>query len=158
MLLYSDPVVAYWTGPGADGPAQPRPGWLAIVEWAAVFILVGLSLFWAANDYSAAVGRSRAREFVAELPLYPSAVVYSERSLALHAPGVREVRCRDPEAAYRFRYDGLKLVLQSGNQYLFLPQAWAPADGVAILMPRNDTVRLEFRPASAVATGQDAAC
>ena len=146
------------TSLGRDGAARPQAGWLAIIEWGAVFILVGLSLFWAANDYSAAVGRSRARQFVAELPLYPSAVIYSERSLNLHAPGVRETRCQDREAAYRFRYDGLKLVLQSGNQYLFLPQAWNPTNGVAILMPRNDTVRLEFLPVSAAATSQRSAC
>ena len=66
---------------------------------------------------------------MAELPIYPSAVIYSERSLNLRAPGVREVRCQDQEAAYRFRYDGLKLVLQSGDQYLFLPEAWTPRDG-----------------------------
>ena len=144
--------------PGTDDAARPRAGWLAVIEWAGVFVLVGLSLFWAANDYSAAVGRSRAREFVAELPIYPSAVIYSERSLSLHAPGVREVRCQDREAAYRFRYDGLKLVLQSGNQDLFLPQAWTPTDWVAILMPRTDTVRLEFLPVSAAAGAQGAAC
>jgi hypothetical protein len=143
---------------GRDGAARPQAGWLAIVEWAAVFVLVGLSLFWAANDYSAAVGRSRARQFVAELPVYPSTVIYSERSLNLHAPGVREVRCQDREAAYRFRYDGLKLVLQSGNQYLFLPEVWSPASGVAILLPRTDTLRLEFIPASAPRTGQAVAC
>ena len=125
------------------------PQWVAVAEWAAVFVLIGLSLFWAANDYSAAVGRSRARQLVAELPTYPSAVLYSERSLSLAAPGVREVRCHDPNAAYRFRYDGLKLVLQSGDQYLFLPEAWSPGNGVAILMPRNASLRLEFVPASA---------
>jgi hypothetical protein len=79
-------------------------------------------------------------------------VIYSERSLSLAAPGVREVRCRDPQAAYRFRYDGLKLVPQSGDQYLLLPEAWTPTNGVAILMPRSDTVRLEFIPASARGT------
>jgi hypothetical protein len=120
--------------------------WAAVAQWAAVFVLVGLSLFWAASDWSAAVGRSRARQFVAELPGYPDAVVYSSRSLSLHAPGVREVRCRDPEAAFRYRYDGLKLMLQSGDQYLFLPAAWSPRNGVAVLMPRSDALRLEFLP------------
>lgn len=146
------------TRAGGDGAAPPRAAWLAVAEWAGVFVLVGLSMFWAANDYSAAVGRSRARQFVAELPIYPSAVVYSERSLNLRAPGVREVRCQDQEAAYRFRYDGLKLVLQSGDQYLFLPETWTPADGVAILMPRNDTLRLEFTPASAPRPAQGTVC
>jgi hypothetical protein len=142
----------------AGGAGRPRAPWLTVLEWAGVFILVGLSLFWAANDYSAAVGRSRARQFVAELPIYPSAVVYSERSLNLRAPGVREVRCQDREGAYRFRYDGLKLVLQSGDQYLFLPEAWTPANGVAILLPRTDAIRLEFLPAGAARTAQGPAC
>jgi hypothetical protein len=143
----------------ADGRAgAARPQWLAVVEWAGVFVLVGLSLFWAANDYSAAVGRSRARQLVAELPTYPDAVVYSNRSLSLAAPGVREVRCHDPEAAYRFRYDGLKLVLQSGDQYLFLPRAWSPADGVAVLMPMSDSLRLEFVPATVRAGARPATC
>ena len=153
LLVYA---VHLWRSARSAG--RPPAPWLTVLEWAGVFILVGLSLFWAANDYSAAVGRSRARQFVAELAIYPSAVVYSERSLNLHAPGVREVRCQDQEGAYRFRYDGLKLVLQSGDQYLFLPEAWTPADGVAILMPRTDTLRLEFLPAGASPAAQGPAC
>jgi hypothetical protein len=90
------------------------------------------------------VGRSRAAAFVAGLPSYPSIVVYSQSSLSLHAPGVREVRCRDSEAAYRFRYDGLELMLESGGQYVFVPSAWASGQGVAILIPRSDSLRLEF--------------
>ena len=134
------------------------PGLAAVAEWAGVFVLVGLSLFWVASDYSAAVGRGRARQVVAELPTYPNAVIYSERSLSLRGPGVREVRCQDPEAAYRFRYDGLRLILQAGDQYLFLPQAWTRAGGVAILMPRNDSLRLEFVPASARGTMPRSTC
>jgi hypothetical protein len=133
-------------------------GWAAVAEWAVVFVLVGLSLFWAATDYSAAVGRSRAAAFVADLPFYPSVVVYSQRSLSLHAPGVREVRCRDSQAAYRFRYDGLKLMLESGGQYLFVPSAWTPGQGVAILIPRSDSLRLEFFPAGAQPSFPRLAC
>jgi hypothetical protein len=95
--------------------------WAAVGEWAVVFALVGLSLFWAANDYSAAVGRSRAIDFVAQLGSYPNVVVYSAQSLSLHAVGVQETRCQDPQAAYRFRYDGLKLVLQSTRHRPALP-------------------------------------
>jgi hypothetical protein len=122
--------------------------WAAVGEWAAVFAVVGLSLFWAANDYAAGVGRSRAMDFVSHLPTYPNVVVYSARSLSLNARGVNEVRCKDPQAAYRFRYDGLKLVLQSGNEYLFVPGDWA-LDRIAIVIPRNDSLRLEFYPANA---------
>lgn len=123
------------------------PGWAGLVEWAVVFALVGLSLFWAATDYSAAVGRERARQFVAELPAYPNVVVYSQQSLSLTGPGIREVRCQTPEAAYRYRYDGLKLVVESSDQYLFVPALWTPTTGVAILIPRTSSLRLEFFPA-----------
>jgi hypothetical protein len=91
---------------GRAGPPA-GPGWAAVTEWAAVFVLVGLSLFW---------------------------------------------------AAYRFRYDGLKLVPQSGKQYLFLSEAWTSTDGIAILMPGNDSLRLEFVPASAHGTVPRSTC
>jgi hypothetical protein len=139
LLVYA---VHLWRLTG--GGSAPRASWVAVAEWAAVFVLVGLSLFWAASDYSASVGISRARRTVARLPTYPSVVLYSERSLSLRAPGVRETRCRDPEAAYRYRYEGLTLALQSGDQYLFLPRRWTAADGVALLIPRSDALRLEF--------------
>ncbi len=158
LLVYAVHLWRLLTATDEKAGRAAGPQWAAVAEWAAVFVLVGLSLFWAANDYSAAVGRSRARQVVAELPTYPSAVVYSERSLSLHAPGVRETRCHDPNAAYRFRYDGLKLVLQSGDQYLFLPEGWSPSNGVALLMPRNASLRLEFIPATARRAIQPPAC
>jgi hypothetical protein len=123
---------------------------VAVTEWAVIITLVSLSLFWAANDYSAAVGRSRAREMAADLPTFPDATLYSEKSLGLRHPGVRESRCAGEEAGYGFRYDGLKLVLQSGDQYFFLPTNWSPRDGIAVVIPRTDAIRLEFtRPTTA---------
>lgn len=158
LLLMS--TVHLWRSLAADGTARDpgRPPWVAAAEWAGVFVLVGLSLFWAATNYSQAVGSGRAHEHVRTLAAQPSVAVFSSQSLSLKAPGVREVRCHDPEASYRFRYDGLKLILESGDQYVFLPATWSPADGVAVLLPRNDSVRLEFFPPSAAATAQRAAC
>jgi hypothetical protein len=125
------------------------------LEWIVAFVLVGLGLFWAAVDYSAAAGETRARHFAATLPYLPPVVLYSDKSLSLAAPGVTPTRCRDPQAAYHYRYDGLRLVLRSGDQYLLLPAHWTPDDGVAVLLPRTDAVRLEFTPR---ATGIAPAC
>jgi hypothetical protein len=124
------------------------PGWAGLVEWSFVLALVGLSLFWAATDYSAAVGRSRAREFAQDLSKWPNAVVYSEQSLNLTGPGIREVRCHNRNTGYSYRYDGLKLVIESGDQYVFVPQWWTPTTGTAILIPRTSSLRLEFFAAS----------
>jgi hypothetical protein len=149
VLMYAVHLWRSLTAKDQPGSRATTQEWGTVVEWAGVFVLVGLSLFWAANDYSFAVGQSRARQFVTEMPRYPSAVLYSARSLSLAIPGVREVRCQHPEAAYRFRYDGLKLLLQSGDQYVFLPEKWSRTNGVAIVIPRGESLRLEFLPSSA---------
>lgn len=126
---------------GAEGP-----GWRTVTEWLAVFILVGLSLFWAAFDYSAAVGRSRAAQFVDELPDASEAIVYSKSRLNVSAPGVVEVRCAgDPELAYGFRYEGLTLLWQTGDAIVLVPRLWTRDNGVAVVIPRDAGVRLDFR-------------
>jgi hypothetical protein len=120
------------------------PEAVIVAEWGAIFILVSVGLFWAVGSYAIGVGTGRAQQIETELPNSPDVVLYSEKSLSLQAPGVQEVACRNPDAAYRFRYEGLKLVLQSGNQYLFLPASWTHANGAALLIPRSEALRLEF--------------
>jgi len=158
VLLLAWAVRRRRNGTSAPGGPVPYMTWIPVLEWASIFLLVGLSLFWATTDYSAAVGRARAREFIANLSVQPSVILYSERSLSVNAPGVRTVRCSDRDAAYRFRYDGLKLVLQSDSQYVLLPAAWTKDNGVAIVMPRTDALRLELVRASAANTAPEPTC
>jgi hypothetical protein len=49
-------------------------------------------------------------------------------------------------------------MLESGGQYLFVPSAWTPGQGVAILIPRSDSLRLEFFPAGAQPSFPRLAC
>lgn len=132
-----------------------EPGSLAAAEWGAIFVLAGIGLFWAVTDYSNAVGTGRGIQMLNNLAKMPDVTVYSEKSLALSVPGVYETACAAPNAAYGFRYDGLKLILEAGDQYFFLPAEWNRSDGVALVMPRTDTVRLEF---AAPGAERDAAC
>ncbi len=136
--------------------SQPAPGAVAVAEWGTIFVLVSVGLFWAAGSYAIGVGTGRAQQIETSLSSFPNVAVYSEKRLNLQVPGVREVTCRYPDAAYRFRYEGLKLVLQSGNQYLFLPDGWKKATGTAILLPRRESLRLEFTAAGPVRSA--AAC
>lgn len=115
-----------------------------VAEWIAIFLLVSTGLFWATTDYSASVGTQRAEQLIAALPAWPDAVLYSEKSLNLGLPGVREQRCADADGAYAFRYDGLKLIVQSGGQLFLLPSAWVDATGAAVVLPRTDALRWEF--------------
>jgi hypothetical protein len=133
--------------PPGRASSTPTPGVLA-AEWGAVFILVSVGLFWAVNSYALGVGTGRAQQIERELASAPDVVLYSEKSLDLQVIGVRELVCSDPaaltEAAFRYRYEGLKFVLRSGNQLLFLPAGWTRDAGNALVIPRTDGMRLEF--------------
>ncbi|GGP53009.1 hypothetical protein [Saccharothrix coeruleofusca] len=115
----------------------------ATAEWVAVFALISLGLFWAVGDYSAAAGRSRAQHQEAVLPLLPEAALFSAEGLAL-PESVPRVECSD--SAYQYRYDGLRLVVQSSGQLLLLPSDWTPG-AEAFVLPRTDSTRLQFSSA-----------
>jgi hypothetical protein len=131
-----------------DASASRTRG-VGVAEWGAAFVLVTIGLFWAVTSYAGGVGRGRALDLLERMPVWPDTVLFSERSLSLDVAGVVEVPCADPGddgTAYRFRYDGLKLVQQAGDHYLLLPAGWTPQTGAAVLLPRTDDVRLEFAP------------
>ena len=72
---------------------------------------------------------------------------YSARRLHLAGPAIRETELRGPDAAYRFRYSGLKLVVRSGGRWFLLPASWTPGNGAAaLLLADTDELRVEFRP------------
>lgn len=76
-------------------------------------------------------------------------------SLSFPAVSARETKCLPSDGAYRYRYDGLKLVFASGTQYLFLPSGWPGSGGIAFVVPRTNSLRLEF---IAPGLAQDASC
>ena len=79
----------------------------------------------AVGSYASNLGQNRAYELLDRPPSSrPDVAAYREKRLNLQAPGVREVTRQDPDAAYRFRYNGLKLVWRIGDPYLLLPAGW----------------------------------
>jgi hypothetical protein len=118
-----------------------------VVEWSVALLLVVIGLFWAVSDYSQAVGAQRAWESEQRIPELSDLLLYSGKSLNLTADGVHQVVCSDADADYRYRYDGLKLLLESGGQYILLPAGWTHSNGTTIVLPRTDSLRLEFLPA-----------
>jgi hypothetical protein len=134
----------------ATRPAKQdhRPGHVALTggKWVCLSVLFGVGLFWAVGSYALRLGPQDAQGFVANLRCAPDVVLYSEKSLNLVTSGVPEEPAAAPEGAYGFRYPGLKLVPQAGDQYLLLPADWAPGGRPAILLPPSDSLRLEFTP------------
>ncbi|MFD0360709.1 hypothetical protein ACFQZZ_04515 [Nocardia sp. GCM10030253] len=116
------------------------------LEWVLVFLLVAGSFFWGATAYSLAVGKGRAIKFERSLPSAAVLTLYTEKALDLNVGGVRKAACTDPGSAYRYRYDGLVLVMSTSENYVILPRTWTYKQGTAIVLPRNGpgAHRLEF--------------
>lgn len=129
------------------GGETKLPGWVGATEWGALFIVVGIGLFWSVTNYSSAVGETRAYRTAVNLSAEPEAVLYSKERLSVPGVAARELVCVWPEeagGAYGFRYEGLKLVFATDTAYFFLPSDWPAGGGVAIVLPRSDPVRVEF--------------
>ncbi|SDH05297.1 hypothetical protein [Pseudonocardia oroxyli] len=144
-LAIGAPLLVYAVRLARTAGTGRSSGGTALAEWTAAFALVSVGLFWAAGTYAVGVGTGRARQIADLLGSMPDVTVFSEKDLNLDGqPGVSVQRCPAPERAYGYRYSGLRLVLQSGSQYLLLPVGWSVERGAAILLPRQGGVRLEF--------------
>ncbi len=132
--------------------SRPRPtrgpdaGWVGSLCVVMVGLLVVLALFWTVSDYAQVVGRGDVDQLTADgLRRRPNVVVYSERRLHIEDAGVQETELPDDGAAgYRFRYDGLKLLLFSNGKYFLLPRTWKLDEGHLIVLSDDNSIRLEF--------------
>ncbi|MEV6426345.1 hypothetical protein [Nocardia sp. NPDC051463] len=116
------------------------------LEWVLVFLLVARTFFWGATAYSLAVGKGRAIKFERSLPSAAVLTLYTEKALDLTVGGVRKAACTDPGSAYRYRCDGLVLVMSTSENYVMLPRTWTYKQATAIVLPWNGpgAHRLEF--------------
>lgn len=44
-----------------------------------------------------------------------------------------------------YRYDGLRLLVLSGGRFFFLHDGWTARDGTVIVLPDDNSVRIEFK-------------
>jgi uncharacterized membrane protein YidH (DUF202 family) len=105
--------------------------------------LVTLLLLWGAGDHADAVGRRAAMDIEENLDALPRVKLYSPRPLAIGAPAVTEAKLGS-DASPVYRYDGLRLLEVSGGHLFFLPNGWTVRNGTVVVLPDNDTVRVEY--------------
>jgi len=135
-----------------EHPTGRRSDAAVLCEWAVMFVLIAMSLFWIATDYSVAVGQTRARQAAAEIPYRPTVILFSEKDLHLNGSGIREVACvKDSggDSAYRFRYDGLVLLIEIGDQFVLLPRTWERSRDTVIVLPKSGVGATRFEFAAA---------
>lgn len=108
-----------------------------------VFTLVTALLFWGTSDFAQVVGRGQAAAVESGLSSLPRADVYSSTELSIGAPGVQQTVLGTAEAPL-YKYTGLRLLVASGGRFFLLPDTWTLAQGTVVVLPDNDTVRVEF--------------
>lgn len=114
---------------------------LAPLAWSVLAALLLLSLFWSVSHYAGVRGVDLALEAERRLALQPNVTIYSHDRLSLDEP-VEEARLSDADAAYRFRYSGLKLLFRSQGNYFLRPTD--PSDPRNIVIAEAPGLRFEF--------------
>ena len=143
VLAYAAHLLARY-GPGLDtGPLAREAKPLAPVAWSLVVVLLFLSLFWTVSHYAGIRGVDLAIQAEQRIPRQPSVTIYSARRLYLEPP-VTETELPDANAAYRYRYTGLKLLFRSEHNYFLRPSN--PTDTRNIIITESPELRFEFTP------------
>lgn len=134
-------------GTDADSPPPPvPPGPMAGPGLSVILVsvLLAVGLVWVVANYAVVKGRQEARFIEGQLAFLPGVVVYSAKGLHITAPGVQETTFPEPESAFGFRYEGLKLLFHSGGTYFLVPESWSTNNGTTVVLRQNDSLRLEF--------------
>lgn len=137
-------LVAVTDRPSTRPSSGPTPAWERAVYLALTALMI-LSLFWATTLYARAEGRQRAEDIAEHLHIQPGVSVYSAESLAIGSSVPVEHNTM-PDARYRYKYSGLRLLVRSGDTFFLLPDGWTRADGTLIVLKDEPSIRIELRP------------
>jgi hypothetical protein len=132
-------------GPGlgrGELAREARP--LAPVAWSLVVVLFFLSAFWTVSHYAGIRGVDLAAQADQQIAFQPNVTIYSAKRLYLEPPVTETVLPDAGNAAYRYRYGGLKLLFRSDHDYFLRPSD--PSDQRNIVVADSPDLRFEFSP------------
>jgi hypothetical protein len=112
----------------------------------AAFALAGV--LWIANLYAGGDGERAARETDDTLQSATSThfVLYSVDRLMITGTDVLQNTVDAPGSRYRFQYSGLRLLVRTPHEYIFLSANWEKGRDPVIVLPVNDSVRFDVIP------------
>ncbi|GAA1724017.1 hypothetical protein GCM10009809_19760 [Isoptericola hypogeus] len=124
-------------GPRPAGPDPARTATLLLV------LTVIAALFWATGTVAEWAGRGQAKELARDLGSLPAVVVDTPQRLQVGDPAVTEEDLAAGDGEYRFRYRGLRLLVEGGGTLFLVPERWSP-HGSTLVVPLDD-VRVKLR-------------
>ncbi|MET8630725.1 hypothetical protein ABZW30_44755 [Kitasatospora sp. NPDC004669] len=109
--------------------------------------LVLLASFWASHVAAKMHGRSDADYLAHHLSLRPALRVDTIERLYFDSPGVRETElpADGPKQQFRYRYEGLRLLAQSGSRMFIIPENWT-AKSYVLMTAADPNIRVSFHP------------
>ncbi|GAA3216717.1 hypothetical protein [Actinocorallia longicatena] len=111
---------------------------------AMVLIVVLVTLFWGTSNYATLRGYALAESLADGVHRLSAVTVYSQKRLFLSAPGVTETPLTGKNAAYSYRYAGLRLLARSGGRSFLVADSWSPGNGPVMVLSEKDPLRMEF--------------
>lgn len=134
VLFASGPLLLTWA---LRGNRQGR------ALYALAIVISVVCALWAGSLYANGLGTRAAQDFTAGLATETEVAVYSAQQLALSGPGVT-VQKLPAGFAYRYRYEGLRLLYMNSGTYYLLPSQWIPQLGLTYILDQSDQIRVEF--------------
>lgn len=111
---------------------------------AMILVLLAFALFWDTERVAQIMGRAYAAQIEANPTSLAAVTVYSAKDLDLAVPGVTITRIQDPNSAYLFRYEGLRLMQRSDDRYFLISTEWDAMHRRVIMIRESDSLRVEF--------------
>ncbi|MFD9903062.1 hypothetical protein [Streptomyces sp. NPDC059063] len=121
--------------------SAPPPAWRRV----ATLLAAGLFLLWVVALLAGEIGRQDARDDAGQLVRRVAVVVLSTERLSFAPPGP-EVEDLGRGTHYRYRYSGLRLLVERDQRYYVLPLGWHKSTDPTYVIQDDDTVRIELRP------------
>jgi hypothetical protein len=114
-----------------------------------IAVLLVAGLFWAVNTFAAAYGTGRGELQAQRLVDDPEVVLEMADRLHELPPDVAatETVLKPSEGEiYRYRYRGLRLLVESGGRLFLVPAPWRPGEGRTLVVAFDDRVRIQLVP------------
>ncbi|WP_436759914.1 hypothetical protein [Streptosporangium sp. V21-05] len=151
LLIYCGLLWRHWWRAGHPAHITDRPPpWSRTLPVVLVALLLVGGIFAATDEYAEYVGTQEAHLTAVRLEGGRGVVVYANKD-PLFPAGVSCRPLKGRDIAFRYRCEGLKLLVRTAKGVLVLPGTWSRDDGIdagdrVIELGEDKSMRLEFTP------------
>jgi hypothetical protein len=122
-----------------DGQRRPR-------RTVPITLVAAVGVFWATATVAQWSGTGAAHEVARHLDRLPSLILDTKERLYLTSPGIQEVVLpTEPNQAFRYRYRGLRLLIQGRDRLFLVPEHWSASNSTLMVPLADGSARIQFR-------------